>query len=116
MSNSTHQLSVKGRIWLEIDNISLIGAGKIHLLELAARLGSLRKAAKEMNISYRQAWYSINKINTTAKEPLLILKKGGRNGGMALLTDHGREILEKFGKIEKEFNEFLAYQTKNIRP
>ncbi len=56
-------LKIKGRIWLDSDNSSFIGQGKIELLLKIKELGSLRKAAIDMKMSYRQAWENINQIN-----------------------------------------------------
>lgn len=55
------QLQLKSRIWIEIKDRTIIG--KADLLRKTAEPGSLRKAASEFNLSYRQAWYSINQIN-----------------------------------------------------
>ena len=56
-------MKAAGRIWLEMEDGTKLGHGKIELLALAGELGSLRKAAERMQISYRQAWYKINQMN-----------------------------------------------------
>ncbi|MEN8125799.1 MAG: LysR family transcriptional regulator [Bacteroidota bacterium] len=98
---------IKGRIWIEINNETFIGGGKARLLRKIAELGSLRKAAAEMNLSYRQAWYSLNQMNKAGKEPLIILKRGGKHGGIAQITTFGKLILTQFKKIENDFDKFL---------
>ena len=109
-----NKYKLKGRIWVEINGETFIGEGKAQLLKKTAELGSLRKAAAELNISYRKAWYSLNHMNNAAKEPVIILRQGGRNGGIAEITDFGREILRRFEKIEQDFNSFLEIQTDRI--
>ncbi len=105
--NDKDTYKIKGRIWIEINNETFIGAGKARLLRKIAELGSLRKAAAEMDLSYRQAWYSVNQMNKAGKEPLIILKRGGKQGGIAQITVFGKLILTQFQKIENDFNKFL---------
>ncbi len=109
---SRNKYKVKGRIWIEINDKTFIGEGKALLLKKTAELGSLRKAAAEMNISYRKAWYSINHMNKAAEKPVIILKHGGKQGGIAELTEFGEEILTMFEKMENEFLTFLNSKTK----
>jgi len=106
---------IKGRIWIEINKETFIGGGKARLLSKIAELGSLRKAAAEMNLSYRQAWYSLNHMNKAAEEPLIILKRGGKQGGIAQITEFGEKILNQFKKIEKDFAIFLEVQNKHLK-
>lgn len=103
---------LRGRIWIEVQNKTLLGEGKIRLLKKTAEHGSLRKAAKEMDLSYRKAWYSLNQMNNAAGTPLIVLKRGGRQGGIAQITPYGREIIEKFEIAEEEFIAFLDAQTR----
>lgn len=103
---------LRGRIWIEVHHKTLLGEGKVHLLKKTAEHGSLRKAAKEMNLSYRKAWYSLNQMNKAAGTPLIVLKRGGRQGGIAQITPFGKEILGKFKKAEEEFIAFLNAQTR----
>jgi molybdate transport system regulatory protein len=106
---------VKGRIWIEINDEAFIGEGKAVLLKKTAELGSLRKAAAELNISYRKAWYGINKMSKAAESPVIILKHGGHRGGIAEITPFGEEVLKKFEIIEKEFHAFLNDKTKELK-
>ena len=112
--SSQNKYKVKGRIWIEINDETFIGEGKALLLKKTAELGSLRKAANDMNISYRKAWYSINHMNKAAEKPVIILKHGGKQGGIAEITDFGKEILDKFEKIKKEFSIFLESRSKSL--
>jgi molybdate transport system regulatory protein len=105
------QYHLKGRIWLEIENKTFIGEGKANLLRKTAELGSLRKAAGALEMSYRQAWYSINQMNKSVDKPVILLHRGGKKGGIAHITEFGEEILNTFEKSRKEFEQFLMIQT-----
>ncbi len=106
--------NAKGRIWIEINNKTFIGEGKALLLEKTAELGSLRKAAADLNISYRKAWYSLNQMNKTAETPLITLKHGGKQGGIAEISEFGEKVLKKFKRLKMEFSAFLDEQTKSL--
>jgi molybdate transport system regulatory protein len=105
------EYNLRGRIWIEISNKTVIGEGKAILIKKTAELGSLRKAAEALEFSYRQAWYSINQMNKSAGKPLILLQHGGKNGGIAQITDLGKEILNIFETSQIEFENFLKTQT-----
>ncbi len=48
-------------LWLETDKGLLFGPGRAELLECIERLGSLRKAADDLGMSYRAAWGKIKR-------------------------------------------------------
>lgn len=99
-----------GRIWLTLNDETVLGEGKICLLQLVKELGSLRKAAEEMKMSYRKAWFSVNQINKTAQEPLVVLTRGGKDGGSAQLTEYGLQLLQDFEEKKRAFQAFLDKQ------
>lgn len=100
-------LELSGKIWVDKNNKHFLGAGRIKLLENIERFGSISKAAKEMNISYKTAWDYINEMNNLSDEPLIITSIGGKFGGGAKLTDKGKELVIFFRNMEKHLYEFL---------
>ncbi len=48
--------SIRARIWIDEREGAFLGIGRIWLLEHIAETGSITNAAKEMKMSYRQAW------------------------------------------------------------
>lgn len=109
-----YMYQLKGRLWIEVGNKIFIGEGKARLLKKTAELGSLRKASVEIGMSYRQAWYSLNQMNKATEKPLISLKRGGKNGGIARITEFGEEILNIFEKSQYEFVRFLQNQTDSL--
>jgi molybdate transport system regulatory protein len=99
--------TVEGRIWITTSNGSSIGEGKILLLEKIHKLGSLRQASIEMKMSYQQAWNTINTLNHQFEKPLVILKRGGKDGGKAEITDFGQKIISYFHNLQTQFKQFL---------
>jgi|WetSurMetagenome_2_1015567.scaffolds.fasta_scaffold357117_2 molybdate transport system regulatory protein len=105
-----NQYNLRGRIWIELGDKAFLGSGKADLLRCTARLGSLRQAALELGISYRQAWYTIDRLNKLAGSPVIIFQRGGKKGGSAVLTDFGTSILDQFDRSQEEFDSFLNRQ------
>lgn len=99
-----------GRIWLTLNHETVLGDGKIQLLQNIQEMGSLTKAAEKMEMSYRKAWFSINQMNKTAEHPVVNLTRGGKDGGKAELTEYGLELLEAFLKQRTAFEDFLNSQ------
>ncbi len=77
------------------DRIAL-GPGKVDLLEAIQQFGSISKAAKEINLSYRRAWDMVDTMNQCFKQPLVQSSTGGKGGGGAHLTELGEEIMHHY--------------------
>lgn len=87
-------------IRIDFDNGRNIGHGKIRLLELIALHGSISRAAKEMQMSYRRAWLLADEMNTMFNEPVLETQHGGSGGGHAKLTSFGHALVGRYRTIE----------------
>lgn len=92
-------MGVKVQFWLEKDGELILGKGRKELLSLLAELGSLRKAAKQLGISYRSAWGKIRKTEKLLGWPLVQNKEGSRR---LALTLQGAQLLDRFDLFEKE--------------
>ena len=79
---------IKSRIWIEADNNILLGEGRVRLLKAIEKTGSLSKAAKSLNISYKKAWNLVDSVNKSAKKPVTKSNIGGVGGGGAKLTSY----------------------------
>jgi molybdate transport system regulatory protein len=106
--------SVEGRIWINIHDRTLTGQGKIELIEKIKEFGSLRKAAAEMRMSYRQAWQIIRKMNQLSQAPLVIMKRGGRYGGSAEISEFAEKVVAAYKKLQKDFDDFLKEQSTHL--
>ena len=100
------------RLTLRIDfeNGSQIGHGKIRLLELIARHGSISRAAKEMKMSYRRAWLLADEVNRTFRTPVLEKQHGGSGGGSARLTSFGHAVVGHYRAIEAQSVKLFSKQ------
>ncbi|TLD89976.1 LysR family transcriptional regulator [Helicobacter sp. MIT 03-1614] len=102
-------MNVFARFWFEKDNKSYIGVGRAELLTRIAESGSISKAAKQMRMSYKAAWDSVDIMNKLSPSPLVQSNNGGKGGGGTKLTPLGHKALETFNEIERVKNIFFDY-------
>lgn len=100
MSNDI-KYSIKSRIWICTDEGTFLGEGRISLLNKIDEFGSISKAAKEMNMSYKKAWELVNSMNSQSKTPLVERTIGGTGGGGTILTEAGRNAIKLFQHVNK---------------
>ena len=108
-------LKVEGRIWMETASGVPIGAGRITLLEKILEKGSITVAAKEMKMSYRQAWEQVDSMNKMNSNPLVVRVAGGKGGGGTIVTKEGKKIIDAYNELLKKFNSFKKQETKGIK-
>lgn len=99
--------SLRVKTWVTKNGMPWIGKGRILLLEEIAKHGSISEAAKAMKMSYRGAWQIIEEMNRCSSLPLVEKKHGGRNGGGAMLTEHGKKVIRTYKTIEKKINRYV---------
>jgi molybdate transport system regulatory protein len=75
------------------------GPGKAQLLESLVETGSLNRSASAMKMSYVKALALVRAMNAHFSEPLVILSRGGKQGGGASVTDCGREALAAYHQM-----------------
>ena len=78
-----------------------LGPGKMRLLELIDRHGSIAGACREMGMSYRRAWLLVEGLKQAFRKPVLETHQGGSSGGSCRLTPYGRSILERYRALER---------------
>jgi molybdate transport system regulatory protein len=107
-------LKIKGHIWIENSKGHLIGPGRKELLEAIRDNGSIKLAARAMKMSYRHAWEIINELNRISIKPIVIKNTGGKNGGGAVVTKEGENLIATYEKLNKEFENFKLQINKAI--
>ncbi len=92
---------------------NMIGTGKIELLRLVGETGSITGAAKAMGLGYRRTWFLLETLQGCFAEPLFVSSRGGADSGGTVLTDLGRELLQRYDaeeiKLRAAAAEFLAW-------
>jgi molybdate transport system regulatory protein len=85
---------------VDLDGRHSVGPGKIQLLEAIAQTGSISSAGRSLGMSYRRAWMLIDDLNSSFREKLVTTTLGGKEGGGAVLTSFGTEVLKRYRAIE----------------
>ncbi len=91
---SKGQAALRLRVWIEQDEEIYVGIGSTLLLQRIEKLGSLKKAAEELGMSYRRAWGKLKKTEQRIGKKLVEMKKG--QGQRFSLTPYGKDLMEKF--------------------
>jgi molybdate transport system regulatory protein len=107
---------ITGAIWIARQDGSerFLGKGRIQLLELIIEHGSISKAAKAMEMSYKRAWDLINSMNSQAKNPFVITQTGGKSGGGTIVTQDGLQAIEDYKALQQRFKEFLLLENQKL--
>lgn len=100
-------VGLSGNLWFNRAEHKFLGGDRITLLEKIDELGSITKAAKAVDISYKTAWEIVNTINNMAEKPLVVRLIGGKGGGGTSLTAEGKIVIEQFKTIQDEHRKFL---------
>jgi molybdate transport system regulatory protein len=79
---------------------NVFGPGMAELLERIGQLGSIRKAAASMEMSYRKAWLLVQGMQQTFGGAVVVTETGGTAGGGAQLTELGSKLLKTYRAIE----------------
>ena len=109
------EYKIKSRIWIELDGKEFLGEGKVQLLRAIDQTGSLSKAAKSLNISYKKAWHLMNAVNQTTKKAVVVNTIGGKGGGGTELTPYGKSLISVFDDMNKKCWDFLDVQLEKIK-
>ena len=94
---------IKAKFWLVNDKDEpIMGEGKASLLKAIGEEGSLNKACKKVNISYKHAWLLLQEIEDSAGEPVIITKRGGKEQG-TFLTEKAINLLDTYNNYQNIF-------------
>ena len=107
--------SLRGRIWIDGGEGTFLGFGRIVLLERIREHGSITRAARSMDMSYRHAWELVNSMNRQAPRPFVEALSGGRGGGGTRLTEEGEKAIRLFWRFHDEFQKFLEREARILR-
>ncbi|ATW24918.1 winged helix-turn-helix domain-containing protein [Candidatus Formimonas warabiya] len=99
-------LRLKYKIWLDKDG-KVFGEGPYRLLKGIEDTGSLNTSAKEMKMSYSQAYNLIKSIEKRLGFPLVHSQAGGYGGGGSQLTDGAKELMKKYLSFRQECEEAI---------
>jgi molybdate transport system regulatory protein len=85
---------------IDFDRGRAIGPGKIKLMELIDKHGSISEAGRQMGMSYRRAWLLVDSLNRCFRTPVVASQQGGQHGGGASLTEFGHAVVHHYRAVE----------------
>jgi molybdate transport system regulatory protein len=100
----------KLRVWVTFGDDLKFGDGRARLLELIEKHGSLRKAAQELEMSYRNAWGYLRALEDAAGFKVVQRVPGGGPGRGMRLTRGGKRFLERYRKFRGGLDEAARRQ------
>jgi molybdate transport repressor ModE-like protein len=80
---------------IDFDTDRAIGPGKVKLLEMIDKYGSISEAGRQMGMSYRRAWLLVDSLNRSFRVPVIASKVGQSPRGSQVrrgLAAGGNEI------------------------
>jgi molybdate transport system regulatory protein len=89
----------KFKVWVTFGDQLKFGDGRARLLELIERRGSLRKAAEEFEMSYRNAWGYLRELEDAAGFKFVERAPGGGPQSGMRLTAAGKRFLARYRRF-----------------
>lgn len=108
-------LDATGMLQLNRGERRFVGRGRIDLLRRIGETGSISRAARDMGMSYKQAWDAVDAMNNLSATPLVQRRAGGRHGGGTRLTDEGHRLIAVYETADAEHRRFLARLQRGVR-
>jgi molybdate transport system regulatory protein len=110
--NPQEGYNIKARVWIEKDGELYLGWGRVLLLEKLDKLGSIAAAAREMKLTYRNAWLWIDSMNRLAPSPLVEKTIGGEGGGRTILTEEGQKAVKLYRNLQNRLRKIIEQDAK----
>jgi molybdate transport system regulatory protein len=114
MQKNHNGMDIRSKLWIEVDGEPVFGRGRRFLLEAIDTHGSINRAAKEVDISFRKAWGHIKAMEERLGVKLVERQTGGKNGGGAVLTTEARKFLKKYEALEKGIQEIVDKRFRKV--
>lgn len=115
LPGDAYSTRIRARFWIVTEEgEGYLGIGRITLLEKIDQFGSINRAAKEMQMSYKKAWKLVEDMNKLTQEPLVLSEKGGKSGGGTYITPLGKAYIKQFHALDSRLRAFLEAESKVI--
>ena len=99
--NAKQTITPVVRLTLVTDR-KFFGPGAARLLKLIESSGSIKQACAEMGMSYTKARRIVALVESELGCAIVSSRQGGQHGSTSVLTDVGRELLERYETFEAE--------------
>lgn len=114
MQKSHNGMEIRSKLWIEVAGEPVFGRGRRTLLLAIEQCGSISRAAKQINISYRRAWSYLKAMEERLGIRLVERRVGGKHGGGAFLTEDAEIFLQKYEQMEEGIKEIVDKRFNSI--
>ncbi|HPI31608.1 MAG TPA: LysR family transcriptional regulator [Bacteroidales bacterium] len=109
-------IRINYKIWMADETgDAIIDDDKWQMLISIRELGSLKAAADKQKISYRKAWGDIRHMEAILGFQLVEKHRGGKSGGVTILTDEGLRLTEAYVQFRAEFQRNVDHIIKDFK-
>jgi molybdate transport system regulatory protein len=91
----------KVKVWIAFNDELKFGAGRARLLELIGERGSLQQAARDFDMSYRNAWGYLGELERAAGFKFVERVPGGGPRGGMRLTKEAKRFLARYQQFRE---------------
>lgn len=99
--STSGKLGIKSKVWIVDGNGKVVfGTGRLRILELVEKHGSIHAAAKELKMSYRAVWGKIKATEDRLGQALVRRKPDGARRGGSELTPFAMTIMDGYRRLE----------------
>jgi molybdate transport system regulatory protein len=106
--------TIRFRLWIDEASGPFLGLGRVILLEKIKETGSITNAAKEMKMSYRQAWQLVQEMNERSTSPLVLKKLGGKGGGGASISKEAEVLIDKYHQLQLKLKRYATDEAQKL--
>jgi molybdate transport system regulatory protein len=108
-------MNARVKVWFEEEGRPVFGEGRYRMLKTIEQEGSISKAAKRLNISFKNAWAHLGRAEDNLGIKLLERTRGGTGGGHTLLTDRAKELIRMYERLNNEVKVFTEKRFLDLR-
>lgn len=101
-------MKAKVKVWVVFEDGAKLGQGRAAFLRLIDKLGSIKQAVEQFEMSYRNAWGYLRELERAAGFRLLERKADGSRAAGTRLTPEGRVFLDRFDRFVRQVEERTA--------
>jgi molybdate transport system regulatory protein len=101
-------LCPRSKVWLERAGQVVLSDWRVELLEAVEATGSLARAADQLDVPYRTAWYKLKEIERRLGVRLVETQSGGADGGGSQLTAEARQVIARFHRVSDGIEQLIA--------
>jgi molybdate transport repressor ModE-like protein len=88
-----------------INENKFFGPGPVQLLRKIDKCGNVRDACEKCGFSYSKGWTILKRCSDELGYEIVERQAGGQSGGIARVTEKGRELMAIYDDLETELSE-----------